>query len=165
MTDTLLDSVVDILAPSIAALGYDLVRVSLTGGQRRRLQVMVERVDRVEMTVEDCAVVSRGVSALLDVSDPIMGAYNLEVSSPGIDRPLVRLSDFDRFSGFEAKVELFRPVEGRKRMRGTVLGVGVDDCVMIGVEGVGLSIPHADIRTAKLVLTDELIAATRSRKL
>src|SRR5437773_11488495 len=98
-------------------MGYRLVRVALIGAQRPTLQVMAERRDEAAMTVEDCADISRSISALIDVEDPIAGAYLLEVSSPGIDRPLVRPEDYDRFAGFEARIELGEPVDGRKRYR------------------------------------------------
>ena len=94
------------IEPSLAAMGYRLVRVVITSGRRATLQVMAERVDDRPMTVDDCAEISRSVSALLDVADPIADAYMLEVSSPGIDRPLVRPEDYDRFRGFEARIEL-----------------------------------------------------------
>src|SRR3546814_4228364 len=114
----------EIVAPSLADLGYDLVRVSLTGAAARMtLQVMAERRDGAGMTVEDCAAISRAVSALLDVEDPIRGAYVLEVSSPGIDRPLTRARDYERFAGYEAKVELRRTMDGRRRYRGRLMGL------------------------------------------
>jgi ribosome maturation factor RimP len=149
-----------IVAPSLQAMGYDVVRVSFTGRSRPTLQIMAERRDDGAMTVEDCATVSHTVSALLDVADPIASAYVLEISSPGIDRPLVRPTDYERFAGFEAKIELQRPLEGRRRFRGKLLGV-TDDSVklMVGVETVLLPLPS--IARAKLVLNDELIAATQ----
>src|SRR3546814_8590835 len=114
----------DMIAPSLADMGYDLVRVSLTGGAARMtLQIMAECLDGAGMTVDDCAAISRAVSALLDVEDPIRGAYVLEVSSPGIDRPLTRARDYERFAGYEAKVELRRMMDGRRRFRGRLMGV------------------------------------------
>ena len=110
------------IEPPLAAMGYRLVRVVLTSGRRATLQVMAERLDDEPMTVEDCAQISHSVSALLDVADPLPGAYMLEISSPGIDRPLVRAEDYDRFCGLEAKIELARPLNGRKRFRGRLLG-------------------------------------------
>src|SRR5215831_8244475 len=104
-----------IIEPALAAMGYRLVRVVLTSGRRATLQVMAERLDDAPMTVDDCAQISHSVSALLDVADPLPGAYMLEISSPGIDRPLVRAEDYDRFCGLEAKIELARPLNGRKR--------------------------------------------------
>ncbi len=153
-----------IIEPSIADMGYELVRVQMTRGTPPTLQVMAERRDRGPMTVEDCADISRHVSALLDVEDPIEEAYMLEVSSPGIDRPLTRLADFDRFSGFEAKVELRVGIDGRKRFRGRLtgcdgqwIGLHLDDAP----EGADADVrlPFDDVYRAKLVLTDALIAA------
>lgn len=147
-----------LIAPSLEAMGYDVVRIRATGSQRKTLQVMGERRDRRGMTVEDCAEISRTVSAILDVEDPIAGSYTLEVSSPGIDRPLVRHADFARFVGFEAKVELREAMAGRKRFRGRLLGVtGMGVCIE-GADG-EVELPFADIGEAKLVLTDELIEA------
>ncbi len=100
------------IVPSLEAMGYSVVRVSFTGGRRPTLQIMVERRDDRAMTVEDCATVSHSVSALLDVADPIAIPYHLEISSPGIDRPLVRRADYERFAGFEAKIELQRRSTG-----------------------------------------------------
>ena len=151
------------IAPSLAAMGYDIVRVLLTGGQRPTLQVMAERTDGQDMSVDDCAEISRAVSALLDVEDPIAGPYTLEVSSPGIDRPLTRPVDFQRFAGFEARVETRQPGEGRKRFRGRLLGLEGDSIRIVTPEGEA-ALPVDDILRAKLVLTDELIAATDKRK-
>jgi ribosome maturation factor RimP len=120
---------------------------------------MAERTDDRAMRVEDCTEISRTVSALLDVADPIAGAYLLEVSSPGIDRPLVRREDFARFAGFEAKVELSAPVDGRKRFRGRLLGVEGDD-VRLLVDALPVALPITTVTRAKLVLTDELLAHT-----
>lgn len=158
MTDTA--KIEEMIAPSLEAMGYRLVRVAMTGGRRATLQVMAERIDDQAMTVEDCAEISRTVSALLDVSDPIAGAYTLEVSSPGIDRPLVRREDFDRFTGFEAKVELGQAIEGRRRFRGKLLGVE-GEAVRLLVDGATVALPLAAVARAKLVLTDELLAAQK----
>jgi len=151
-----------LFAPSLEALGYDVVRVTMGGAVKMRtLQVMAERKDRRNMTVEDCAEVSRVLSALLDVEDPIQGSYSLEVSSPGIDRPLTRPEDYTRFAGFEARVETRQPIEGRRRFRGRLQGVEADRVIMnvMDVEdsAVAIAIPLSDIERAKLVLTDELI--------
>jgi len=149
-----------LIAPALEAMGYRVVRVAFTGGRRATLQIMVERGDDGGMTVEDCADVSRTVSALLDVADPIASAYYLEVSSPGIDRPLLRREDYERFAGFEAKVELNEPRDGRRRFRGRLLGLEGDDVRLdLGAEKVTL--PLAAIARAKLVLTDALITATQ----
>jgi ribosome maturation factor RimP len=148
------------IAPSLEAMGYRVVRIAVTGGRRATLQIMAERRDEQAMTVEDCADISRTVSALLDVADPISGAYMLEVSSPGIDRPLVRREDFARFAGFEAKVELTAPVDGRKRFRGRLLGVD-GDVVRLLIDAAPVELPFALVARAKLVLTDELLAASQ----
>jgi ribosome maturation factor RimP len=149
-----------IIAPSLEAMGYQVVRVALTSGRRATLQVMAERIDGLGMAVDDCAAISRAVSALLDVEDPIEAAYTLEVSSPGIDRPLVRRKDFQRFAGFEARVETHRLVEGRKRFRGKMLGMNDADEVIVVAEGVEYLVPFSAIQRSRLILTDELIAAS-----
>jgi ribosome maturation factor RimP len=149
------------IAPSLDAMGYRVVRVAVTGGRRATLQIMAERRDDQAMTVEDCAEISRTVSALLDVADPIAGAYTLEVSSPGIDRPLVRREDFARFAGFEAKIELTQPQDGRRRFRGKLLGVE-GDAVRLLVDDAPVALPLAAVARAKLVLTDALLAASRA---
>jgi ribosome maturation factor RimP len=152
-----------IIEPSLDAMGYRLVRLMQTGGLRRpTLQIMAERRDEAAMTVEDCAQISRSVSALLDVADPIAGAYLLEVSSPGIDRPLVRPEDYDRFAGFEARIDLAEPLDGRKRFRGRLLGREGGD-VRLAVEGAEVRLPLAAITRAKLVLTDDLLALAQQK--
>lgn len=145
-----------LVTPAVEAMGYRIVRVRFGGGDRPVLEIMAERTDGVGMTVEDCAEISRAVSAILDVDDPIAGSYTLEVSSPGIDRPLVRLDDFVRYAGYEAKVELEAPLDGQRRFRGRLLGAG-DDVVRIEVDGDEVALPYASISKAKLVLTDELL--------
>jgi ribosome maturation factor RimP len=112
------------------------------------------------MVVEDCATISRAISALLDVEDTIKEKYTLEVSSPGLDRPLTREKDYQRFAGFEAKVEMKRPINGRRRFRGRLLGLE-DDVVRITVEGETRDLPYEEIQRAKLVLNDELLAAAK----
>jgi ribosome maturation factor RimP len=151
-----------IIEPSLETMGYRLVRVALTAGQRPTLQVMAERIDEAPMTVDDCADISRQVSALLDVADPIAGAYTLEVSSPGIDRPLTRPEDYDRFAGFEARIELGAPLAGRKRFRGRLLG-RTGDFVRLAAEGGEVHLPLADVARAKLVLTDDLLAQAQQK--
>ena len=147
-----------LIAPSLEAMGYRVVRIAFTGGRRATLQIMAERADAAAMTVDDCADVSRTVSALLDVADPIASSYMLEVSSPGIDRPLVRREDYQRFAGFDASVELAQPRDGRRRFRGRLLGLDGDDVRLdLGAEQVLL--PLAAITRAKLVLTDALLSA------
>lgn len=153
----------ELIAPSLEALGYEVVRVRLDGGRRPTLQVMIERQDLEPLSLDACAEASKAISALLDVEDPLKGAYVLEVSSPGIDRPLVRLRDFERFAGFEAKIELKQPIDGRRRFRGRVLGADRDS-VRIRVDDDELSLPMDVVKAAKLVLTDELIAATQRER-
>jgi ribosome maturation factor RimP len=149
-----------LIAPAIEAMGYDIVRVQLSGGDRLCLQIMAERRSDGSMNVDDCAAVSRAVAAILDVEDPIDSAYTLEVSSPGIDRPLTRLTDFERFAGFEARVEMALPVDGRKKFRGRLLGIRGEDIVMV-CEEAEVALPFEAVHRAKLVLTDELIAASQ----
>ena len=156
------NEIVRIIEPSLEAMGYCLVRVALTGARRATLQVMAERRDEAPMSVEDCAEISRSVSALLDVADPIAGAYTLEVSSPGIDRPLVRPEDYDRFAGFAARIELNAPQDGRKRFHGRLLGC-VEDHVRLIDEAGEVRLPLAAITRAKLVLTEDLLAATQPK--
>ena len=159
---TVVAKVEDLLAPALDALGYAIVRVQFGTGRRATLQIMAERRDGAAMSVEDCAQLSRAASALLDVEDPITGAYDLEVSSPGIDRPLTRLHDFERFAGFEAKLETGRPIAGRKRFRGRLLGLA-EGAVRLKEGDTEHALPLADIAKAKLVLTDELLAHAPDR--
>lgn len=156
----LTERIEQLIAPTIESMGYEVVRVQLIGDHDPRLQIMAERQDGRAMHVDDCADLSRAISALLDVEDPIVGAYTLEVSSPGIDRPLTRVKDFERFAGFEAKVETQRPVGGRKRFRGKLIGIDGGQ-VRMRVDGVDVDVPYDDIAKARLVLTDELLAAAK----
>ncbi|BAI73494.1 hypothetical protein AZL_028560 [Azospirillum sp. B510] len=152
-----------IITPSVEAMGYEVVRVQISGGQRAVLQIMAERADGAPMTVEDCADISRSVSALLDVEDPIREAYTLEVSSPGIDRPLTRLKDFERFAGFEARLESRMAIDGRKRFKGMLKGVE-DGLVCIDTEQGAARLEFDNILRAKLVLTDDLIRASQEQQ-
>jgi ribosome maturation factor RimP len=151
------DKIAAIIEPSLVDMGYSLVQVRLMEGGRRTLQIMAERADGKNMTVDDCAAISRQISALLDVEDPISGAYTLEVSSPGIDRPLVKLEDFARYNGFEAKLETKLPIEGRRRFKGKIAGVDAEEIRMRTAEGQEARIPYRMVQSAKLVLTDELL--------
>jgi ribosome maturation factor RimP len=145
-----------IIAPAVEAAGYRLVRLRLMSGKTKTLQIMAERPDG-QMDVEDCARLSRALSDFLEREDPIEGEYVLEVSSPGIDRPLTRLTDFSRWSGHEAKIELGAPdATGRKRFKGMLLGLDGND-IVIDIDGQRLKFPFRSIAEAKLVLTDELI--------
>jgi len=150
------NQVARIIEPALEAMGYRLVRVQLIGARRPTLQVMAERHDETAMTVEDCARISRDVSTLLDVADPIAGAYTLEVSSPGIDRPLVRPEDYDRFTGYAARIELNQPIDGKRRFRGRLLGREADH-VRLADDGGEVHLPLAAISRAKLLLTDDLL--------
>ena len=145
-----------ILTPAIEAAGYRLVRLRLMGGKTKTLQIMAERPDGT-MNVEDCAALSHALLDFLEREEPLEGDYELEVSSPGIDRPLTRLMDFSRYAGHEAKVELVAPIDGRKRFRGKVLGLEGTD-VVIETQGSRIAFPFKGIADAKLVLTDQLIA-------
>lgn len=157
--DTRLTELID---PQARALGFDLVRVKLFGGVGdRTLQVMAERPDTRQLTIDDCAALSRRVSDVLDECDPIEEAYRLEVSSPGIDRPLTRLKDFADWQGHEARITLTEKLDGRKILTGD-LGGSEDDRIVIAVRGAErMTVPFAAIDSAKLTLTDRLIAATQ----
>lgn len=149
----------ELLDPVAEAAGYEIVRLRLMGGEHvRRLQIMAERGSDGDMNVEDCARLSRTISEILDAADPIAGEYTLEVSSPGVDRPLTRLKDFETFEGHEARIELDRLAEGRKRFKGLLAGVD-DGAVAIDLEGEEATalVPFAWIVEAKLVLTDQLM--------
>ncbi len=148
-----------LVGPTVGDLGFNIVRIQLSDGEDRQLQVMVEPIGGGAMTVDDCATISRAISAILDVEDPIDAAYALEVSSPGLDRPLVRLGDFERFAGFEAKVETAVPLDGRKKFRGRLGGVDGEN-ILLSADNDEWVIPFSAIRRAKLMLTDELIAAS-----
>ncbi len=152
--------IAEIITPSLEDMGYELVRVRLTGSQRMTLQIMADRKDEAAMTVEDCADISNATSALMDVEDPISDAYTLEVSSPGIDRPLTKPEHFTRYAGFDAKVEMHHMIGGRKRFTGIVQGIE-DDQIILESDGDRVMLPYAEMRSAKLVLTDELIEAAR----
>lgn len=159
----LVERITSIIEPTVQAMGYEVVRVQIQGNRRQTLQIMAERVDGNPMTVDDCSDISHAVSAVLDVEDPIPSAYVLEVSSPGIDRPLTRLKDFSAWVGFEARVEAKGLVEGRKRFSGPLKGVD-GDTVVIEVEGEDWKIPFAAISKAKLALTDALIKAVTGQE-
>jgi ribosome maturation factor RimP len=145
-----------LIEPSLEAMGYRVVRIIMSS--RTTLQIMAERADEAPMTVDDCAGISRSVSALLDVADPIAGAYMLEVSSPGLDRPLMRLEDYDRFAGFEARIDLGEPLDGRKRFRGRLLGRD-GETVRLKTDAGDVALRFGTIARAKLIITDDLLAA------
>jgi ribosome maturation factor RimP len=157
-----------IVEPVLEQLGYRLVRVRVSGSEGCTVQIMAERPDG-SMTVEDCEAVSRALSPVLDVADPIDKAYRLEISSPGIDRPLVRKSDFDRYAGHLVRIEMEVPVNGRKRFRGELTGTEGDtaglhrDDAREG-EDADVRLPIGDMSEAKLVLTDELVTEALRRE-
>ncbi len=162
MTDLIAKAAIDrrlaeIVTPVIEDMGFELVRVRLMGGSKnhKTVQIMAERPGG-GIEVEDCAQISTAVSAILDVEDPIEDAYSLEVSSPGIDRPLTRLKDFDTFEGYEAKLETSQMIDGQKRFKGVLAGVE-DDEVLINIDAGTVGLKFDWLADAKLVLTDELI--------
>jgi len=149
-----------IVGPRLQTMGFELVRVTVLGRERPTVQVMADRADGSLIAVEDCEQISHYLSALFDVEDPIPGAWNLEVSSAGIDRPLTRLKDWVRFAGHQARAETHYPVNGRKRYSGLVLGADETNGRMRLDDGTEAELPLRDLRRAKLVLTDALIAFT-----
>jgi ribosome maturation factor RimP len=151
-----------LIGPIVDELGYELVRVQMQGGARRAtLQIMAERRDRSAMLVEDCARLSRAISAVLDEADPITEEYLLEVSSPGIDRPLMKRGDYERFLGHDVKLETTMPVDGRKRFQGAMTAIEGYN-LLLNSESGAVSLPLASIKSAKLILTDRLIAAVEA---
>lgn len=150
------EKVIALLEPAAADVGYALVRVRLSGLKRKRLQIMAERLSDGTMNIDDCSKLSRAISPVLEAEDPIKGFYDLEVSSPGIDRPLVRIEDFTRFVGHEAKIELGAGVDGRRRYRGIITGVNGGQIAM-KVDGADAEFPFALVSEARLMLTDKLI--------
>ncbi|WP_444453802.1 ribosome maturation factor RimP [Rhodobacter capsulatus] len=157
----------DIVGPTIEGLGFELVRIRMQGGRHPLLQIMADRPEG-GIDVDDCGAISTAVSAVLDVEDPIEEKYTLEVSSPGIDRPLTRMKDFDVWEGYEARIETDEQIDGRKRFKGILRGTE-DDEVLIEIENQGeqvtIGLKFDWLSDAKLILTDELIAEMlRQRK-
>ncbi|MGC8524629.1 MAG: ribosome maturation factor RimP [Acidibrevibacterium sp.] len=147
------------ITPTLEALGYELVRVAVTGRERPVVQIMADRADGARFGIEDCEALSRTLGAVLDVEDPLPGAWTLEVSSPGIDRPLTRAKDWNRFAGHLARVEMVVAQEGRKRFVGIVLGADHATARLRLEDGSEIALPRTEIRRAKLVLTEALLAA------
>jgi ribosome maturation factor RimP len=148
-----------LVGPAVEAAGFRLVRLRLMGGKHKTLQIMAERPDGT-MNVEDCAELSRALSEALDAADPISDDYTLEVSSPGIDRPLTAPEDFARFAGHEVRLELHAPMDGRKRFKGLLIGLDARDIIVDASGAIGtarMRFPFNEIAEAKLVLTDKLI--------
>ena len=156
-----------VVEPAIEDLGFNLVRVKISAENGCTVQIMAERPDGT-MSVNDCAAISRAISPVLDLEDPVPQAYHLEISSPGIDRPLVRTSDFERWTGYEAKIEMAVPLDGRKRFRGFIRGVEDGQAIIElpdvteGLEPIA-RLPLTDLATAHLVLTDDLIRESLRR--
>ena len=163
MTDTA--AIAKLIEPAVTALGLDLVRVAMIGGATDpTLQVMAERPDTRQLTIDDCAALSRGISEILDPleeagRDPIDGAYRLEVSSPGIDRPLTRLADYADWAGHEARIKFVEPVDAAKQVTGDIVGIDGETIAIETTKG-RREVAFANIQSAKLVLTDKLINAT-----
>ncbi|MEM6896361.1 MAG: ribosome maturation factor RimP [Pseudomonadota bacterium] len=149
----------EIIEPTIDGMGFELVRVRLQGGKTPLLQIMAQKPDGT-IEVDDCADISNAISAVMDVEDPILDAYTLEVSSPGIDRPLTRLKDFDLWDGYVAKIETEELIEGRRRFKGVLAGTDGDEVLIEiedGTEDITIGLKFDWLADAKLVLTDELI--------
>lgn len=161
-----------LITPTLEGMGYGLVRVLVMGSKKSpTLQIMAERADGEQITVDDCATISHTVSAQLDVADPITSAYTLEVSSPGIDRPLTRLKDFSRFAGLETKIQLREPQDGRRNFAGILRGVAEEDAVLLelppaakGAAPETVRFKFAAIDTARLVMNDALLKAAETNK-
>lgn len=151
-----------IIEDEIVALGFELVRLRLMSGETPTLQIMAERPEG-GIEVDDCAKISTAVSAILDVEDPIEGEYNLEVSSPGIDRPLTRLKDFDQWEGYDCKITLESPIENQRRFRGILAGTENSEVLLTLENGDTIGLEFDWIAEAKLVLTDELIRESLKR--
>jgi ribosome maturation factor RimP len=159
-----------LIEPTLEDLGFDLVQVRIMGSAPKTLQVMAERPDGT-ISIEDCAKISRAISAILDVEDPIPDEFNLEVSSPGIARPLVRPRDFERYKGHVAKVELSQPIDGRQRFKGIIDGLE-DEHVLLAIDGdkdedgneMVLGLPLGLIAEARLIMTDELMALAAGKQ-
>jgi ribosome maturation factor RimP len=149
-----------IVAPTLESMGFELVRVAVLGRDRPTVQVMADRADGAQIAVHDCEAISHALGAVLDVEDPLAGAWSLEVSSAGIDRPLTRVKDWNRYTGHLARAETVAPIDGRRRFSGIVLGADEDAARLRLDDGSEIALPLPAIRRAKLVLTDALIAAT-----
>jgi len=148
------------IEPEVKALGFDLVRVKMIGGEDLTLQIMAERPETRQLNIDDCAAISRRLSDMLDETDPIEEAYRLEVSSPGIDRPLTRLKDFSDWAGHEARVNLIEPIGNRKQFKAILAGVDGDTILLDDVKTGRVETALSNVHSAKLVLTDALISAT-----
>jgi ribosome maturation factor RimP len=149
-----------IVAPMLEGMGYELVRVAVLGRDRPTVQVMADRAGGGQLNIADCEAISHALGAVLDVEDPLPGAWSLEVSSAGIDRPLTRVKDWNRYAGHLARAEATVAIDGRRRFSGIVLGADEAGARLRLDDGSEIVLPHSAIRRAKLVLTDALIAGT-----
>ena len=148
----------ELITPTINSLGYDLVRVQILDEGTKTLQIMVDRLDEANLTVDDCSMISKEISVIIDINDPIGENYLLEVSSPGIDRPLLRFKDFEKYAGFHARVDMSIALEGRKKFKGKLTGIEGDN-IRIKVKEETYLLPFSKIEKAKLTLTQELLDA------
>ena len=154
--------ILEIIDPVISDMGFELVRLRLISNKEITLQIMAARPDGY-INVDECAEISTGISAVLDVEDPILDTYNLEVSSPGIDRPLTRIKDFEAFEGYEAKIETVDLIEGQKRFKGTLAGINGSE-ILINLDEGTIGLEFDWLAEAKLVLTDELVKEMLKQK-
>jgi len=152
----------EIINPILSDMGFELVRLRLISNKEITLQIMAARPDGY-INVDECAEISTGISAVLDVEDPILDTYNLEVSSPGIDRPLTRIKDFEAFEGYEAKIETVDLIEGQKRFKGTLAGINGSE-ILINLDEGTIGLEFDWLAEAKLVLTDELVKEMLKQK-
>ena len=159
----LIETITKTIEPALTDMGYELVRVSINGVEAKTVQIMAERADRQDMTLDDCEQISHTASALLDVADPFKGRWVLEVSSPGIDRPLVKPADYDRFKGQEIKVELSTDIDGRKRFKGLLKGIQ-NNKITMDFEGNEIQFDFADVAKAKLTFKDETLDNKKGKK-
>ena len=148
----------ELITPTINSLGYDLVRVQILDEGTKTLQIMVDRLDEANLTIDDCSIISKEISVIIDINDPIGENYLLEVSSPGIDRPLLRFKDFEKYAGFHARVDMNTALEGRKKFKGKLTGIEGDN-IRIKVKEETYLLPFSKIEKAKLTLTQELLDA------
>jgi ribosome maturation factor RimP len=148
----------ELIGPTINSLGYDLVRVQILDEGTKTLQIMVDRLDEANLTIDDCSIISKEISVIIDINDPIGENYLLEVSSPGIDRPLLRFKDFEKYAGFHARVDMNTALEGRKKFKGKLIGTEGNN-IRIKVKEETYLLPFSKIEKAKLTLTQELLDA------
>ena len=162
-TNPIEERVIALVEPTATQLGYRIVRVRLSGNRRKTLQIMAERISDGQMGIDDCTRLSRALSPVFDLEDPVQGEFSLEISSPGIDRPLMRIEDFERFVGHEAKLETTAMIDGRRRFKGEIMGVDGDEIRLRVPEGDELRLKIGGLSEARLVLTDKLIAEDLKR--